>query len=370
MRRVLLLSPSAQAAGSERVHAALVRRLPEFGFEPIPVLLERGPLEDWLAGACPTVLEAGRVRQLGRTIATVGAIRRLMCKSEAAVVLSNEPKGHVYGGTAAATAGVPAVWWQQAPVGSGALDRVAAAIPAAAVVCSSDAIRRRRAELFPHPRLEVVHLGVPISAVRRSRGRGKAIRQRLGWIENPVVGIVGRLDPWKGQGTFLEAADIVAQECPTVRFAVIGGASSEAERTHAAELLALAASPGLAGRIHFTGHVDEPYAWMDMLDVVVHASRDEPFGLVVVEAMALGKAIVCAAEGGPVEIVGGHECALAVPPRDARAIAGAVRRLLVEPELADRLSRQASSRADVFSEERMVERTASILERVVERGAG
>jgi hypothetical protein len=50
MRRVLLVSATAKRGGAERSLAALVRRLPELGWEPVVALLERGPLDDWLGG--------------------------------------------------------------------------------------------------------------------------------------------------------------------------------------------------------------------------------------------------------------------------------------------------------------------------------
>jgi glycosyltransferase involved in cell wall biosynthesis len=367
MLPVLLVSVSAKAAGSERVHASLARHLPAFGFAPKPVLLERGPLELWLAdaGVDVMVLEARGAGRAGRVLATVCRLRRLIRETGARAVFSNQSNSHVYGGLAAVAAGVPALWWQQGPAAPSKRERAAAAVPAAAVICSSEATRRAQARLSRRRRVETVHLGVPLPEIRAARGRGAAIRQSLGWPENPLIGIVGRLDPWKGQETFLEAAALVASSRPDARFVVIGGALQETDGTYPEHLRVLASSLGIADRLCFSGHVEDAYSWFDALDVVIHASSGEPFGLVVVEAMALGKPVVCADDGGPREIVGSERCALLVPPRDAARMSSAILRLLEEPGLAEELSRRGSARAEEFSEERMVGRFAEILHDVL-----
>lgn len=109
--RVLLVSPTGVPGGAERALAGLARRLPAHGCQPRAVLLQRGPLATWLEDAgCPVeVIDAGRTRHLHRT---AGVIRRLAAlAAEADVVVSNQSKGHVYGGLAAGWARRPAVWW-------------------------------------------------------------------------------------------------------------------------------------------------------------------------------------------------------------------------------------------------------------------
>jgi glycosyltransferase involved in cell wall biosynthesis len=104
---------------------------------------------------------------------------------------------------------------------------------------------------------------------------------------------------------------------------------------------------------------------MDALDIVVHASLGEPFGLVVVEAMALGKPIVATNVGGPAEIVIDGVSGLLVRPGDADGLAMALRRLLAEPGLARRLSEGARTRAERFSDEIMSSEVATVLNGLV-----
>src|SRR4029450_8701615 len=79
----------------------------------------------------------------------------------------------------------------------------------------------------------------------------------------------------------------------------------------------------------------------------------ESFGLVLIEAMALGKPLVATAVGGPLEIVEDGVSGLLVPPRDPERLANAIDQLLTDSILRSRLSHQAAERAKNFSEELM-----------------
>lgn len=132
-------------------------------------------------------------------------------------------------------------------------------------------------------------------------------------------------------------------------------------RDYPQQLQRLASDLGVSERVHFAGHEDDVYPWFDAMDVVVHASFGEPFGLVLVEAMALGKPLVAAAAGGPLEIVEDGVSGLLVPPGDDAALAGAIERILDDPGLASSLAAGARVRAAELSSETMTARFATLL---------
>ena len=107
MTRVFVVAPRSTPGGSQRVLAGLVRHLPAHDVEVWASLFEHGPLERWLTDAgCPTeVLDAGATRRPWRFAPSVLALAAHA--RDADVVLSNQAKGHVYGGLAAARAHVP-----------------------------------------------------------------------------------------------------------------------------------------------------------------------------------------------------------------------------------------------------------------------
>jgi glycosyltransferase involved in cell wall biosynthesis len=312
-------------------------------------------------------LPTHRTREVHKTSRTVNALRRLAKATGARVVVSNLSKGHVYGGLAARAAGLPAVFWQQGIPGDSLLERLAALVPAETIVCLSDPAVEAQRSLAPTRRILKIHLGVPVQEIAARRGSGAAIRRALEWERHPLVGIVGRLEPWKGQDVFLRAAARVSRSHPDARFLVVGGAILGWEGDYPDDLRRLAAELGLGDRVHFAGHQADVQPWFDALDVVVHASLGEPFGLVLVEAMALGKPLVAAAAGGPLEIVEDWESGLLVPPGDPATLAGSLVRVLDDPALASALGRGATKRANSFSEERTAERFADVLGRAADR---
>lgn len=134
------------------------------------------------------------------------------------------------------------------------------------------------------------------------------------------------------------------------------------------ELDDLVADLGMAGRVVFTGDRRDVYDWFDAIDVAVHASWGEAFGLVLVEAMALGTPVVATSVGGPAEIIEDGVSGLLVAPGDHRAMADAIARAL-DPVVAAGLGRAAAARAERFSAERMATTFASLFDEVLERGA-
>lgn len=129
-------------------------------------------------------------------------------------------------------------------------------------------------------------------------------------------------------------------------------------------LQALASELGIAGRVLFAGHQDDVYPWFDSLDVAVTASVGEPFGLVTVEAMALGKPVVGVRSGGTAQIIEEGTSGLLVPPGDAASMATAICRVLSDLSLQERLREHGRRRAEVFSDRRMAERFARLLDEV------
>lgn len=373
--RVLVLDHTAQLGGAElalaRVLAAtdprrasvrvilfsdgpLVDRLRAQGV-PVRVV----PLDERVAGTERSAVlggPAGTLRSVRRAAPFVLRLAREIRASGAEVVHTTSLKADVLALPAALLAGRPLVWhvhdlltrqYLGGPLA--ALMRALAALGPSVVVVNS---RATAATLPRWVRPVVAHPGLAPEQVRR--------QPRDGHDGPPVVGIVGRISPTKGQDVFLEAAAIVARQRPDVRFRVVGSALF-AEQEFAEQVHALVDLLGLADRVELTGFVEDPAAAMDALDVVVHASPvAEPFGQVVVEAMARGVPVVATSGGGVDEIVAPEGLAplgRLVPPGDPVALAGAVLDTLADPA-AERTARRAQLHVvDRFP----VSRTASVL---------
>jgi len=155
-------------------------------------------------------------------------------------------------------------------------------------------------------------------------------------VSTPVrVGLVATYSRWKGHDVFLRALSKIPRE-RNLRGYVIGGALYDTDDSQYSlhELRALAASYGVADRVGFTGFIAASDEAMRALDIVVHASTTpEPFGLVIAEAMACGRAVVTSAAGGAAELVRDGHDAMTHLPGDADSLARAINALTVDGSL-------------------------------------
>jgi glycosyltransferase involved in cell wall biosynthesis len=154
------------------------------------------------------------------------------------------------------------------------------------------------------------------------------------------VGLVATFARWKGHEVFLDAAARIPSGLPC-RFYLVGGPIYRSQGSQYAmeELRRRAGTLGLDGRLGFTGYLTDSAAALRALDVVVHAStRPEPFGRVIVEGMACGRAVVAVRNGGAAELFEDGINALGCPPCEPETLARVLVRLISDPELRRRLS--------------------------------
>jgi glycosyltransferase involved in cell wall biosynthesis len=186
------------------------------------------------------------------------------------------------------------------------------------------------------------------------------------------IGIVATMARWKGHETFLRALAMLPAAMP-VRAYVIGGARYETAGSQYTieELRALAAQLGVGDRVGFTGFVKAVAPAMRSLDIVVHAStQPEPFGLVIAEAMACGRAVIASAGGGAAEIIENGIDALAHPPGDAPALARLISQLADDPALRQQLGRAAArASARRFAQARLAADLVPIYRAITQRAA-
>jgi glycosyltransferase involved in cell wall biosynthesis len=186
-------------------------------------------------------------------------------------------------------------------------------------------------------------------------------------LDPPVVAFVGRLNRWKGYEVLVETASLLVEEFPRLRF-TIAGAPPVGEEWRTEALRRQVESLGLADRFDIPGFVDDGWAVFGRSTIaVVPSVWPEPFGLVTLEAMASGTPVIATAHGGSLEIIESGDSGLLVPPGDPYALAGAIRRLLLEPELRIRLAELGRLRAiEVFSPARLQARLDRLLTGLVQ----
>jgi len=193
---------------------------------------------------------------------------------------------------------------------------------------------------------------------------------RLPRFDDGVTNIlfVGRFDPRKGVPDLLRACDIVAREGVPFRLILVGDGRLRAE----AERLSRGA---LRGRVHFAGRVDHDHlpAYYASADIFCSPARGgESFGMVLLEAMALGVPVIATNLPGHRSILRDGAEGTLVPRRDPTALAGAIRRLIAAPQERRRMGANGLARAAGYGWNSIAERLEEIYDAVVaeRNGAG
>ncbi|HLJ69546.1 MAG TPA: glycosyltransferase family 4 protein [Chloroflexota bacterium] len=217
------------------------------------------------------------------------------------------------------------------------------------VIAISDFVRAGALRYGVAPeRICTLHNSTPLppelSAEERAYRRAD-LRTELGLRHDSLLlGMVARLTRWKGQEELLRAALPLLAEMPQLAL-LFAGSEDITGRGLAARLQQLARETGVADRVRLLGHRSDVPTILDALDLFAHPSRDEPFGLAVLEAMAHRLPVVAWAEGGTAEIVLDGVTGFLVEPADLPGLTRALATLLRDEPLRRQMGVDARLRA-------------------------
>lgn len=356
-----------QLAGAQRLTQALALDLAERGHDVLVVCPDEGPFPDELrrGGITTRIVAAPSAwRRYGRALESSAALpaltslpgywRRLaraFRQVSPDLVHCNDHRGILLAGLPARLAGVPVVWHIHGAYRSRTI-ALFGGLCARRIVIVSEATRASQPGLRPFAeKIEIVHNGlitIPPDRVARQASPPA--------IECPVLVTGARLHPDKGLDVLLRAVCLLRDRYPRLR-ARIAGAVQPGYEQYAQELVLLRDALGLRDAVTFLGFVDDPAAAWSEATVYVQPSRQEPFGLAVLEASSVATPVVASRVGGIVEIVVDGETGLLVSPNSPAALAEAIATLVDDPRLARRLADAGRERVrDNFSREAMIER--------------
>jgi glycosyltransferase involved in cell wall biosynthesis len=344
--RVLVCVPwRERLGGAEAMLWTLLRHSDPHRVHYSVAFLESGPFEHEVRerGLTTFRLEAGRLREARCGGRAIRRLSRIIRSHEPDVVLNWQAKAQLYGACAAIGAGLGAgriVWWQHGVPGGHWMDRAATALPARAVGCSSRASAIAQATVRPRRPTFVVHPGVDGERVRPTA------RDALGIPpERPLIGIAGRLQPWKGQHRFLHALRQLHDAGCKAHGLVVGGSAHGFSPGYERELRELIGGLALTDWVTMVGHVADTRPLIAAMDVLVSASSMEPFGIVLLEASVQETPVVAVADAGPREIVTHGVTGLLVARPEPELLARAARDLLGDEPRRAAMGRAARARA-------------------------
>jgi glycosyltransferase involved in cell wall biosynthesis len=190
-------------------------------------------------------------------------------------------------------------------------------------------------------RLTVIANGIDLENFDPAPQAGQSIRAVLGINDRqPVIGIVGRLTPGKGQLDLVRAFPRMLEQFPDAVLVIVGAPAFNREREYAANLDRIISALGISDHVRMLGARDDVSAIMQAADIIVVNSRSEACSLVILEAMAAGTPVIATAVGGTPEIIQ-HDVNgwLIAPDNPAQLISG-VATLLADEPLRERLAYQ------------------------------
>lgn len=211
---------------------------------------------------------------------------------------------------------------------------------------------------LPSEQVVTVHNGIDID--RFATACSGNFRKESGF-DNKIrlVGMVGQVSPHKGSDLFIKSASLVLEKCSDVRFVIIGDDFQGGK--YIGELRALSKRLNIENKVIFLGARQDVPEIMKDLDIFVLASKKEPFGLVIVEAMAAGTAVIATNNGGAKEIVINNKTGLLVDVNQPEKLATAIVSLLKDEKLAKAFGMAGQKRAfKEFDSERMIKKVISI----------
>lgn len=367
---IVWVSCVGEKGGAESLMIECLRVLDRSRFQPHVIQLRPGRLQQMLEdiGVPVHVLSEHRMREVHHVAEAIGQIRGIVRRNRIALIHSNGFRAHVYGGLAAAWAGVPEVWTTHTVELPTLATSAILSIPTDCVVANcprTAAFFRSRVAapvemIWPGVNREVLERATPRLSLAETYRLPAAAR----WIS-----IGGRLQKYKGQMEFLRALASLPRDS-NVHGIIIGGTLFGQESEYQRELRLLAAELKVTDRVTFTGFVpDADVAGLfGQSYVTLHPAHDEDFGLAVAEAQILGVPCIAFSAVGPAAIILDGETGWLVPVGDQPGLNRALAEALADPkEVSRRGMRAQMSCSDRFGVQEHVRKTMECYDRALSR---
>jgi glycosyltransferase involved in cell wall biosynthesis len=209
---------------------------------------------------------------------------------------------------------------------------------------------------LPGKKIHVIHNGCDLAKFAPNRPVPKGLKQSLGFSEDsPILLTLGRLEPQKGHRFLLEAHARITRDFPKARLVCVGEGTLRQELEEQSRRLQIQAS------VRFVGFQPNVADWLAMADVSVLPSLFEGLPLVAIESLAAERPMIATRVDGTTEVVRNEETGLIVTPGETQELAEAMRRLLQDPDLRNRLARAGRKWVvNHFSQEQQIRKTQEL----------
>jgi glycosyltransferase involved in cell wall biosynthesis len=274
-------------------------------------------------GCSPWAAVKDALASLRGVVGLAGLVRRHRID----IVHANTFKAALVGGLACIGARRPMVFHDRVHIAHGWVGQVVTLLSTRIIVVSRAVGSKRRGRVAGKTAL--IYDGIDVRDFEPAAPRAS----------RDTVGFLGRISEEKGLISLVECASAVIERVPGVSFVIGGAPFTRGDAAHLAQVKARLTELRLLDRFRFTGFVKHPRSFFEGIDVLALPSKNEPLGLVVLEALAVGRPVVAFDTGGPAEILTNGRDGILVRPDDLDGFAAALatalsdeatRRILVE----------------------------------------
>jgi glycosyltransferase involved in cell wall biosynthesis len=336
---ILFISHTSKMGGGENSLYYLVRGLDREIFNPIVVCPSKGELTEKLRAINveieiikqPSFLNNNFFKLSWQFGNTIKEIRKVVKKRNIDLIHANSIRSSIYSAFAVIGKEIPTI--SHIRVTDFGTNKVYELIAAKLlnfndkIIVVSEAVKQKLLNLNTKLDKKIVKIynGIDLSEFDLSSCY-KVLRNEYGFSENDIlVGMVGRFAPWKGHRYFIDAASKINNK--NTKFIIVGDVVFEKNKEYKNEMINLSINLGISKKIIFTGYRSDIPDIMSDLDIFVLPSDEEPFGRVVIEAMAAKTPVIATKLGGPLEIIDSGSGIL-VEPKNSNALAKEINNLI------------------------------------------
>jgi len=215
------------------------------------------------------------------------------------------------------------------------------------IICVTKALEKQIKKFIPkeiRPKTELLYLGANEPDLLSDEKISK-FKNELKVEDAFMIGLIGRINEFKGQYLLIEAMRVLKEKKLHLKAYIVGDAMSE---KYLKELQQKVIEYKLEKNVHFIGFTKEPARFMQACDVVLMTSKNETFGLVTIEAMKVGTAVIASNSGGVLEIIDDKENGLLFKNEDYKDLALKIESLYENNGLITELGIEGKRKADEY----------------------
>lgn len=191
-------------------------------------------------------------------------------------------------------------------------------------------------------KIKVIPQGIELNKFTGNLPDKNEARRKLNLPEESIIaGVIGRLDPKKGQHVLIEAIKILHESGHKIHCLIVGSSSVNEDTGYEKDLFQLTRQYNLSDYVHFKSHIEEPEYAYACLDIFALTTFAETYGMVTIEAMASKLPVIATNRGGTVDIIEHNKTGILITPDNPQELADAILQLKQDKEKANKLASNA-----------------------------